>query len=126
MRFVKKYFWIKFCFYWIREEVIQITNSDKLSIAYNNGRNSGYIEGYEDGVNTKIEKLTPKPSEIITLFFNMDKMSLEQVSIFFDSIKGKFPNNYIIALPDITNLKDCSKDFLEDMKNIISEIIDNL
>lgn len=106
--------------------MIKITESNKASIAYNNGRNSGYIEGYEDGINTKIEKLTPKPSEIITLFFNMDKMSLDQVSIIFDSIKGKFPNNYVIALPETTSLKSCDKDFLENIKNIISETIESL
>ena len=93
---------------------------------YNNGRNSGYIEGYEDGINTKIEKLTPKQSEIITLFFNMDKTTLNQVSIIFDSIKGRFPNNYVIALPDTTSLKSCSKELLENIKNTISETIESL
>lgn len=106
--------------------MVQITESNKVSIAYNNGRNSGYIEGYEDGINTKIEKLTPKPSEIITFFFNMDKMPLDQVNIIFDSIRGKFHNNYVIALPETTSLKSCDKDSLENIKNIISEIIENL
>lgn len=106
--------------------MIKITDGNKASIIYNNGRNTGYSEGYIDGLKSKIERLDPNPAEIMTFFFNKDKMTLDQVKIIFDSIKGEFPDNCVIALPDTTSLKCCSKDFLNDMKNIISKIIEDL
>lgn len=106
--------------------MVQITESNKASIAYNNGRNSGYIEGYEDGINTKIEILSPHPTEAITLFFNMEKITFEQIKNIVDLLKEIFFDSKVIALPDTTSLESCSKDVLENIISMISEVIEKL
>ena len=45
---------------------------------------------------------------------------------FFEIIQSKFPNNTIIAIPDYVSLSSCSKDVLENIISMISEIIDRL
>lgn len=106
--------------------MVQIIESNKASIAYNNGRNSGYTEGYEDGINTKIEILSSHPTEAITLFFNMEKTTFEQIKNIIDLLKEKFPDSKVIALPDTTSLESCSKDVLENIISMISEVIEKL
>ena len=96
------------------------------TIMYEEGRDSGYSEGYEDGMRLKIEKLSPHPTEAITLFFNIDKTSFEQVKNIVDLLREKFPNNEVIALPDTTSLDSYSKDVLENIISEISEIIEKL
>lgn len=103
-----------------------INDNDKASTAYNNGRNSGYTEGYEDGINTKIEKLSLHPKEAITLFFNIEKTTIKQIKNIVDLFKKKFPENKVIALPDTISVESCSKDVLENIISMISEVIEKL
>lgn len=74
----------------------------------------------------KIQKLNPHPTEAITLFFNMNNSTLKDVKNIFDSLKSSFPEYKIIALPDKVSLESCSKDVLENVISMISEIIQEL
>lgn len=95
-------------------------------IMYENGRDIGYSEGYEDGLNTKVEKLNPHPTETITLFYDIENLTCEQVFDNVEYLKNKFPNNKVIAIPDKTSLKSCSKGVLKNIISMISEIIEEL
>lgn len=105
--------------------MVNIIDSNE-TVMYENGRESGYSEGYEDGLETKIEKLLPHPTEAITLFFNIDNTSVEQVESIVDWLRKEFPNNKVIALPDTTSLNSCSKDVLENINSMISDVIEKL
>lgn len=96
------------------------------TVMYENGRDSGYAEGYEDGLEIKLETFNPHPTEAITLFFNMENLSLDKVANIIDMLRDKFPENKVIALPDSTSLENCSKDVLENIISMITEIIEQL
>lgn len=84
------------------------------------------VERYSGIKDLKIIK--PYPTEVITLFFNMENPTFEinQVINILDLLKEQFPSNEVIALPDTTSLKSCSKDVLENIISIISEVIEKL
>lgn len=81
-------------------------------IAYENGRNAGYSEGYEDGLACKIEKLNVDPENAILLRWNFEDMDLYTLSETMKKLEYKFPNNTIVAIPDSASLQECTKDFL--------------
>lgn len=74
----------------------------------------------------RIEKLEPHPIEAIVIGFNFNDMKVNDMKNLFDIIQSKFPNNTIIAIPDYVSLSSCSKDILENIISMISEIIDGL
>lgn len=82
------------------------------------------VERYSGIKYLKIIK--PHPTEAITLFFNMEKTTFEQVKVIVYLLKEQFPNNKIIALPDTISLDSCSKDVLENIISMISEVIEKL
>ena len=75
---------------------------------------------------TKIETLEPHPTEAIVVSFNFNDVNVENAKRLFDEIKDKFPNNTVVAIPDFISLKSCSKDVLENIISMISEIIETL
>lgn len=75
---------------------------------------------------TRVEKLNLHPTEAITLFYDMEKLSLDQMLKIFEMLRDKFPDNKIIALPDSTSLESCSKDVLENIISMITKIIEQL
>ena len=75
---------------------------------------------------TRIEKLKPHPTEAITLFYNFDDVTVEDVSNMVKQLSDKFPQNTVIAIPDKNSLESCSKDVLENIISMISEIIESL
>ena len=75
---------------------------------------------------TRIEKLKPHPTEAITLFYNLDDIDVESVCKIVNYLGEKYPNNAVIAIPDKTSLESCSKDVLENIISMISEIIESL
>ena len=75
---------------------------------------------------TKIEKLDPHPTEAIVVGFNFDDVHLDEMKRWFDIIKSKFPDNIVVAIPDYISLQSCSKDVLENIISMISEIIEEL
>ena len=79
-----------------------------------------------DNIITKIEKLEPHTTEAIVVGFNFDNIHLDDMRSLFDYIESKFPNNTVIAIPDHISLQSCSKDVLENIISMISEIIDEL
>lgn len=56
----------------------------------------------------------------------MENMTCEQVFNNVEYLKNAFPNNKVVAIPDRTSLESCSKDVLENIISIISEIIEEL
>ena len=75
----------------------------------------------------KIEKkLEPHPTEAIVVGFNMNDANLDEMKFWFNIIKSQFPNNAVVAMPDYISLQSCSKDVLENIISMISEIIDEL
>lgn len=74
----------------------------------------------------RIEKLEPHPTEAIVIGFNFNDIKVDDMKNLFDIIQSKFPNNTVIAIPDYVSLSSCSKDVLENIISMISEIIDGL
>lgn len=74
----------------------------------------------------RIEKLEPHPTEAIVIGFNFNDIKVDDMKNLFDIIQSKFPNNTVIAVPDYVSLSSCSKDVLENIISMISEIIDRL
>lgn len=79
-----------------------------------------------DGIITKIEKLDPHPTEAIIVSFNINDIYLDELDKWFSTIKSQFPDNVVVAIPDCISLQSCSKDVLENIISMISEIIDEL
>lgn len=75
---------------------------------------------------TRIEKISPHPTEVMTLFYDMRKLHLNQVSNILEMLRNEFPNNKVIVLPDNTSLESCSKDILENIISMITVIIEHL
>lgn len=75
---------------------------------------------------TRIEKLKPHPTEAIALFYNFDDIDVESVCKVVNHLGEKYPNNAVIAIPDKESLESCSKDVLENIISMISEIIESL
>ena len=75
---------------------------------------------------TRIEKLKLHPTEAIVIGFNFDDYNLYDMQNIFEYVKNQFPNNTIIAIPDKISLESCSKDVLENIISMISQIIDEL
>ncbi len=74
----------------------------------------------------KLETFAPHPTEAIVLGFNLDDIDLDRARRLFEDVKSKFPESTVIAIPDYASLKSCSKDALENIISMISEIIDDL
>lgn len=71
-----------------------------------------------------VEKLEPHPTEAIVLRFDCNKVALDDVRKVFENVKSEFPNNKVLVVPDYLSLQSCSKDVLENIISMISEIID--
>lgn len=74
----------------------------------------------------RIEKLDPHPTEAIVIGFNFNDIKVDDMKTLFGIIQSKFPNNTVVAAPDYISLSSCSKDVLENIISMISEIIDGL
>ena len=96
------------------------------TLAYESGRDTGYAEGYEDGVNLNINKIDLHPTEAVVLTFNFNDYSLDFIESIFNLVTEKLPNSSVIAIPDKTSLESCSKDVLENIISMISKIIEEL
>ena len=96
------------------------------TLAYENGRDAGYAEGYENGLMTKVEKLEPHPTDAIVIEFNFNDIKLDNMPDLFNTIQSQFPDNTVLAIPDHISLKSCSKDVLENYISTISMIIEEL
>ena len=79
-----------------------------------------------DELITRIEKLKPHPTEAITLFYNFDDVDAESIRDIVEHLSKKFTTNTVIALPDKVSLESCSKDVLENIISMITEIIEQL
>ena len=75
---------------------------------------------------TRIEKLKPHPTEAIILFYNFDDIDVASVCNVVGYLGETYPENAVIAIPDKGSLKSCSKDILENIISMISEIIESL
>ena len=75
---------------------------------------------------TRIEKISPHPTEVITLFYDMKKLPLGKMSNILEILRNKFPDNKVIALPDNTSLESCSKDILENIISMITVVIEQV
>ena len=75
---------------------------------------------------TKIETIEPHPTEAIVVSFNFNAISLDNMQNLFNTIKSRFPNNTVVAIPDHISLQSCSKDVLANIISMITEIIEEL
>lgn len=82
----------------------------------------------ENELNAKsqVEIIQPHPTEAIVLRFNFGDIDAEEGRRLFDYVKTKFPENTVITIPEYTSLRSCSKDALENIISMISEIIESL
>ena len=100
--------------------------SKTLAEEYERGKCAGYAEGYEDGLMAKVTALEPHPTQAIVIGFNFDDIHVDDAYYLFDKINSNFPDNTVIAIPDYISLQSCSKDVLENMISMITEIIEKL
>lgn len=75
---------------------------------------------------TSIEKLSPHSTEVITMFYDMDNITCKEVGDMMTFLHKELPDYKMIALPNKTSLESCSKDVLENIISMISEIIESL
>ena len=75
---------------------------------------------------TRIETLKPHPTEVITLFYDMDNIDIMTISEAIKYLSKEFPENAVIAIPNKNSLESCSKDVLENVVSMITEIIESL
>ena len=94
------------------------------TIMYENGRDAGYAEGFEDGLNVKLE--TIDHHEAIVLYFNFETTDMDEMCRLHKHIENKFPDNTVVLVPDRISLESWSKDELENYISMISEIIENM
>lgn len=93
------------------------------TLMYESGRDTGYLEGYEDGLNSKIKTINPSQAEVIILSINFDKIPLNNVEDIFDVVQSKFPNNSVLVAPDIVSLESWDKDYLLNYAQLVNKII---
>ena len=84
------------------------------------------IPGYEDYLQTRVEKLEIYPAEAIIIGFDLGNMRLDNLQHMVNMIESKFPNNVVAAIPNCCSITSCSKAVLENMISAISEIIEKL
>lgn len=80
----------------------------------------------ELNLRSQVELLHPHPTEAVVLRLNFDDFDVGKARGLFDYVKSKFPNNTVMAIPVYASLQSCSKDVLENIISMISEIIDDL
>lgn len=73
-------------------------------------------------INLKV--LDPRKREIIVLFYDLDKLTLDNVVCIAKKVREHFPNNRVLALPNSVSLYSLGKDVLENYISMVSEIID--
>jgi len=114
---------------------VHIIDSDKIEYHGLKGYSEEYQKGYFDAMSapdetptiiSDIQKLNPHQTEAITLFYNMENTTIEETKNIFNYVKNNFPDNKVIALPNKVSLESCSKDVIENIISMISEIIDEL
>mgnify|MGYP003502928420 FL=1 len=86
----------------------------------------GYVEGYKNGLNSKIKTIDLHPTEAVVLSFNFDDYNTDDIQNIFESVKNELPKNTIMVIPDKISLESCSKDVLENIISMISVIIKEL
>lgn len=79
-----------------------------------------------ENIISKIEKLDPHPTEAIVLGFDLNYMYPDEMGLMVNFIQSQFPDNIVVAMPDYVSLQSCSKDVLENIISMITEIIDEL
>lgn len=72
-----------------------------------------------------IEVFKPAPDEIIVYKFKTEPFNLDDTIQVFDNIRGSFPNNTVISIPDNSCLEVFTKDTLiECLQNLIKQLED--
>lgn len=75
-------------------------------------------------MNEQIKSITtinPKPTDTIVLRFG--DITLEEMKHCFDNVQSKFPNNTVVALPNLVDFEVASKELWEDYIKMIYETI---
>lgn len=93
------------------------------TLMYESGRDAGYLEGYEDGLSSKIKTINPCQAEVVVLSINFDKIAFDNAKNIFDIVKDKFPNNSILVAPDTVSLESWNKDYLLDYVKLVNKIV---
>ena len=72
---------------------------------------------------TPIEVFKPAPDEVIVYKLKTEPLDLDGTIQVFDNIRGSFPNNTVIPIPDNSCLEVFSKDTLiECLQNTIKKL----
>lgn len=74
----------------------------------------------------KIEKINPKPNEVIVWNFPWEQVSISGLKMMINQIQSFFPNNKVIGIPDTSTLKSCGKDELENIISMIATILEEM
>lgn len=74
----------------------------------------------------EIEKINPKPDEVIVWSIPFGRFSISEIKEMQDSIQLSFPNNKVIGIPDASTLKSCGKDVLENIMSLIATVLEEM
>lgn len=85
------------------------------------------IEGYKEFFQkTKIEKINPRPNEVIVWSIPIGQFSVSEAQEMINKMRSLFSNNKVIGIPDTSTLKSCGKDELENIISMITTILEEM
>lgn len=67
-----------------------------------------------------ISTLNPKPTEIIIMRFDIEKLDLDEAYNIYLDIQKKFPEHKVLAIPNGVSLQTLDK---EELQNIVNHIV---
>ncbi len=73
-----------------------------------------------------VRKIKLRPSEAVVIRYNSDKANLSDAKELHDYVAAMLPDNKVLSVPDYVSLWRCSKEKLENIIEVISEIKDRL
>ena len=111
---------------------MHIIDSDKIMYHGLKGCSEEYKKGYLDAMTapdrtpTIIEDIKKEgvgEVDVIVWYYDMDKMTYEEVEHVECCLKEQFPNNIVLGLPTMVNMKSCSKEILNNIAKDIMKLI---
>lgn len=73
----------------------------------------------------EIKKESVSKNDVIIWYYDIDKITYEEVACIECNLKEQFPDNIILGLPTMVNMKSCSKETLNSIVEDIMKLIEN-
>ena len=111
---------------------MHIIDSDKVMYHGLKGCSEEYKKGYLDAMTAPdrtptiiedIKKECVGEDDAVVWYYDMEKMTYEEVEHIECCLKEHFPSNIVLGLPTMVNMKSCSKETLNDIAKDIMKLI---